>query len=257
MPPAGDAGLEVDAGVELDAGLPDAGTEVDAGLPDAGAEVDAGVPDAGVEVDAGPSVPLAGFGAISGECGPLSLADLQAATPSTFETRIDFAMLAFDAGVLSDAGYRMYTTPNAGGSSAESEVFAYEVLYRCELADLVATETQVTYTPPTSKKTDLVVSIEGEELGVSVARAFKFPPGTPLPVNEAKAMLEGKFSDILVSTQNVNPPRAWQKQILHVIAYDDVAKQAVIDAAATIAPQIRADTILYITVTDGDDAFIY
>lgn len=249
-----DAGRALDAGPEPDAGAADAGTP-DAGEPDAGGP-DAGEPDAGLP-DAGPVVPLAGFGAISGACGPLSLADLRASTPSTFETRIDFAMLTFDAGALSQGGQRMYATPNAGGSSVESEAFAYEVLYRCELADLVATETEVTYTPPTSKKTDLVVSIEGEVLGVSVARAFKFPPGAPLSVVEAKSLLEGKFSDILISSQNVNPPYRWRKQLLHVIAFDDVARQAVVDAAATVDAQVRADTILYVTVTDGDDAFIY
>jgi hypothetical protein len=260
------AGLEPDAGdlpeSSEDAGLTmDAGQlGVDAGEPDAGVDAGVGAPDAGVDAgtsDAGSAVPLAGFGTISGACGPLALSDLLSPSPSTFETRIDFAMLAFDAGVLSDGGYRLYTTTNAGGSSIASETFAYEVLHRCELAELAATETQVTYTPTTSKKTDLVVRLEGELVGVSVARAFKFPPGTPLTVAGATMLLQGKFSDILLSSQNVNPPWRWRKQILHVLAYDDVARQAVLDAAAGISPSVRADTILYVTVTDGQDAFIY
>ncbi|MGV3623295.1 MAG: hypothetical protein ACO1OB_20920 [Archangium sp.] len=244
-----DSGVQADAGVE-DAGIPDAGTEVDAGSPDAG-DVDAGSP------DAGPMGQRAGYGMISGDCGPLSLVDLNSPSPSTYENRIDFAMGTFDAGLLSDGGYRMFNTPNAGGSSGNSEVFAFEVLHRCEYAELAATETEVTYTPPTSKKTDIVVSIEGQVVGVSVARAFKFPPGTPLPVSDARNLLNGKFSDIQVSTMNVNPPWQWNKQILHVLAYDDVAKQAVIDAAAQIDAGVRGDTILFITTTDGNDAFIY
>lgn len=263
MGPGEDAGTQppVDSGVIVDAGTEDAGAQVDAGSEedagfDAGIDQDAGF-DAGTEVDAGPSLPLAGYGVITGNCGPLSLADLQAPTPSTFENRIDFEAMNFDAGVLSDGGLRMFNTPNAGGSSGNSEVFAYEVLHRCELAELAATETQVTYTPMGSKKTDLVVYLEGEVIGVSVARAFKFPPGTPLPVADARNLLIGKFSDIQVSTQNVNPPWQWSKQILHVLAYDDVAKQAVIDAAAQIDAGVRGDTILFITTTDGNDAFIY
>ncbi|MDX2015195.1 MAG: hypothetical protein SFW67_33690 [Myxococcaceae bacterium] len=253
-----DAGAPQDAGVDAgglhDAGPDDAGA-VDAGPFDAGV-ADAGVPDAGL-VDAGPMVPLAGFGAVTGACGPLSLMDLTSPTPATYETRIDFGAMSLDAGLLTDGGFRLFTTPNAGGSSVNSEVFSFEVLHRCELAELFATETQVTYTPPTSKKTDLVISLEGEIIGVSVARAFKFPPGSPLLVSDARTLLTGKFSDIQVSTQNVNPPYRWRKQILHVLAYDDVARQAVLDAAAQLDAGIRGDTILYLTTTDGNDAFIY
>lgn len=278
--PGEDAGVTPDASVTIDAGVTDAGQD-DAGVPDAG-EVDAGVdagmtddagsPDAGMPEDAGVDAgepedagfdagfvtPAPGFGDISGACGPLSLTDLYSPQPSTYETRIDFAMLGFDAGLLTDGGYTLYTTPNAGGSSVESEVFSYEVLHRCENATLAATETQVVYVPAGSKKTDLVISLEGEIIGVSVARAYKFPPGSALTVADATNLLNGKFSDILVSSQNVQPPWQWRKQILHVLAYDDVAKQAVIDAAMNhIDAGVRADTILYITTTDGDDAFIY
>lgn len=253
-----DSGVVQDAGVDAgglhDAGVGDAGA-VDAGTVDAGV-TDAGLPDAGL-IDAGPTVPLPGFGAVTGACGPLSLMDLTSPTPRTYETRIDFGAMSLDAGLLTDGGFRLFTTPNAGGSSVNSEVFSFEVLHRCELAELLATETQVTYTPPTSKKTDLVITLEGEVIGVSVARAFKFPPGSPLLVSDARTLLTGKFSDIQVSTQNVNPPYRWRKQILHVLAYDDVARQAVLDAAAQLDAGIRGDTILYLTTTDGNDAFIY
>lgn len=247
LPQSFDAGtIDADAGqIEVDAG-------VDAGEADAGPiEIDAGL------FDAGPMVPLAGFGNITGACGPLALTDLESAQPSTFDTTIDFQMMAFDAGALSDGGARMYGIPNLGGSSIESEVFAYEVLYRCELAELVATEAEVTYSQTQTKKTDLVVRIEDQTIGVSVARAFKFPPGSALSVADARSLLEGKFSDILISSQNVSPPYVWRKQILHVLAYDETARAAVIQAAMQIDPSIRADTILYVTRTDGEDAFIY
>ncbi|MCA2977958.1 MAG: hypothetical protein INH41_25160 [Myxococcaceae bacterium] len=259
--PPGDAG-DTDGGVP-DAGAPDAGVDAggtDAGTPDAGADAgfqDAGTPDAGVADAGGPALPLPGFGAVSGACGPLALSDLTSPAPSTFETRLDFGMVRFDGGQLSDGGRRLFTTPNAGGSSGNSELFSFEVLHRCELAELFATETEVMYTPASSKKTDLVVRLEGEVVGVSVARAFKFPPGSPLTVTDARTLLTGKFSDIQVSSQNVNPPWRWRKQILHILAYDDVARQAVLDAAAQLDAGVRRDTILYVTTTDGDDAFIY
>ncbi len=262
-PSGDDGGVQPDAGHLVDSGI-DAG-EIDAGVVDAGVidagEIDSGVIDAGVEdagvPDAGPAVPLPGFGAISGECGPLSAIDLNSPAPSTYETRIDFADLVLDAGLLSDGGYTLFTTMNAGGSSIESEAFAFEVLHRCEFAELAATETQVVYDPPSSKKTDIVVWLEGQVVGVSVARAFKYPPGSALTVADATNLLDGKFSDIHSSTANVQPPWQWNKQILHVIAYDDVARDAVVQAAMNIDAGVRGDTVLYITVTDGDDAFIY
>ena len=93
--------------------------------------------------------------------------------------------------------------------------------------------------------------------GVSVARAFQYPPGTPLSFSEARRVIAGKLSDIHDSTANVQPPWQWNKQILHVLAYDDVARDSVLAALATIDAGVRGDTILYITITDGNDAFIY
>lgn len=61
-----------------------------------------------------------------------------------------------------------------------------------------------------------------------------------------------------MSSRNVDPPWRWRKQILHVLAYDDVARPAVLDAAAQLDAGVHADaSILYVTTTDGNDAFIY
>jgi hypothetical protein len=65
----------------------------------------------------------------------------------------------------------MAATPNAGGSSGLSEIFAYEQLARCEGAVFLKSETEIVYAPPTSKKTDLEVMLGTHKLGVSVTRA--------------------------------------------------------------------------------------
>ena len=253
----------------LDAGghLADSGAFVDAGRPpvDSGGAVDAGAVrlDAGVEdagrVDGGGSVAAPGFGTISGDCGEVS-AELSDAAPSLFENHIDFANDPFDLNTdlsqLTIGGQEIIADGNAGGSSVLSEVFSYEVLARCEGALLLKTETEVRY-DQAGKITDLLVEIDGEKVGVSVTRAVGFPRDAPYTIEQARALLEDKLSDILISSANVSAEDAWVKQVLHVVAYAEQHAESVRAAWAQVDSTVRADTIVLVTVTDGDDAFIY
>lgn len=205
----------------------------------------------------GASVPLAGFGAISGDCGLIDAMEIQSDSSYTFRDTIDFGMAMFDYNELSPGGKKIYDAGNLGGSSLESEIFSYEVLYRCELAALLKTEAEVSYQDPAGKKTDLLVDIDAFKLGVSVTRAYIFPPDTPYTEADAKTLLEKKLSDIQLSSANVTPGDAWEKQILHVLAYKPEFADTMEKAYASIDPVVRGDTILYITVTEGDDEFIY
>jgi hypothetical protein len=130
-------------------------------------------------------------------------------------------------------------------------------LHRCEGAVLVKTETEVLYDPVGSDKTDILVEIDGHRIGVSVTRAVAFPFDSPYPVDRAQMLLERKLTSILESSMNVVATDAWVKQILHVIAYAPMHADSIRAAWDLIDPAIRADTILLVTVTDGDDAFIY
>ncbi len=185
---------------------------------------------------------------------------LRSPTPSLVEDGLTFAAgERYDRALLSPGGQRLYDTPNAGGSSAESEVFSYEVLHRCEDAALVATETEVMYAPPddagANSITDLVVSIGGERVGVSVTRAYR---PLPMVLTEAGArdLLVGKLAGINRSSVRVLPAQRWVKQILHVFAVDAAAGQAVARAWARLDAATRADTIVLVTVTRGG-GFIY
>ncbi len=148
---------------------------------------------------------------------------------------------------------------NAG--SLLSEVFAFEVLARCEGAALLLTEGEVRYTVEQTKKTDLVVDVDDARYGVSVVRAFVFtPPGQPerpLTPEIAQGLLEEKLADILVSSANVNPDDAWEKQILAVIAYQPDYVPILEAAWVAIDDAIRADTVVYVTTTNGDDEPLY
>lgn len=201
------------------------------------------------------------IGALSGTCGALEPADLVASAPAfKIDNELDFGMMAMaepDPATLASETKAVYDAGNLGGSSIWSEVFAFDVLRRCELATLQKTEAEIVYQDPGGKKTDILVTIDGATIGVSVTRAYHFPPEEPYTVAEAQALLEDKLADIHLSTANVAPRDAWQKQILHVIAYEPDYVTALDAAWALVDPAIKGDTIVIVTLTSGDDAFIY
>ncbi|MEZ4296342.1 MAG: hypothetical protein R3B70_15330 [Polyangiaceae bacterium] len=199
-----------------------------------------------------------GYGTLSGMCGDIHLDDIQSPDPELLQNVLDFTgRPAFDVGLLSPGGQAIWDAGNLGGSSIYSEIFAYEVLYWCDGAGFLKPEGDIVYTDPMSKKTDLLVDIDGEKVGVSVVRAVSFPKGNPYPVSQAFSVLDGKLSDILVSSANVAPEDAWSKQILAVIAQTPDHALAIAEAWQMIDPATKADTIVLVTVTEGDDDFVY
>ncbi|HEY3355415.1 MAG TPA: hypothetical protein VGQ83_19350 [Polyangia bacterium] len=255
-------GGDADAGTGHDAPAAEAAAPSDAPpAADAAAAADATpAADTGAGDDAGPTVPLAGFGGITGDCGFLTAAAITSPQPAVFSDHVDFGAAGYtsaDFGQLSAGAQEVITDGNAGGSSLLSEAFSYDILYRCELAELLKTENEVVYTTTTTKKTDYVVRIDGYRVGVSVTRAFVYPTTNPYTVTIARQLLEGKLADIHVSSANVSAADAWEKQILHVLAYGPEHATAIVDAFALIDATIVGDTILVVTVTDGNDAFIY
>ena len=236
-----------DGSDNLDLAMADVGT-------DAGSDMD--TPEDAAR-DAPPSM---GFGTLAGPCFLLDT-ELTDAEPSLFMTHLDFAMDAFDDPVerplLTDGAQQILEDPNAGGSSKLSEAFAFEVLARCEGAALLKTETEIAYQTP-GTITDLLVEIDGLKIGVSVVRAFVFPPSSPYTVEEATTKIGDKLEGILASSANVAPEDAWTKQILAVIAYGDMHAQSVRAAwEETLDAETRANTIVYVVVTDGDDQPLY
>ncbi|MCA9640212.1 MAG: hypothetical protein H6718_35050 [Polyangiaceae bacterium] len=202
-------------------------------------------------------VPLPGFGTISGDCGPIDSEEILSPDPFSFETHLDFGMDAFSYDLLSTGGKYVYDAGNLGGNSLYSEVFSYEVLYRCELATLLKTETEIVYQDPGGKKTDILVEIDGYKVGVSVTRAFAFPAGSTYSEADALSLLQKKLGDIPLSSANAAPADHWQKQILHILAYNDQHRDAVFQAYSTLDSTYKADTLVYVTVTDGADDFMY
>lgn len=222
-------------------------------------DVDAAPPDITPPDAPASGVPLAGFGEISGMCGVLAATDFTAPAPELIRDTITFARAYVDPTdrpLLTTGGVHLAETPNAGGSSGLSEVFAYEQLARCELADLLKTETEIVY-DVTGKITDLEVSIDGHKVGVSVTRAVAYPFGDPYTLETATTLITRKLSDIQLSTANVSQEDRWDKQILSVLAWDDTAANTVFQAWTNIDAATKANTIVIVTTTSGEDLFIY
>ena len=207
----------------------------------------------------GPTLPLPGFGTITGSCGVID-EELLSPDSSVIVNAIDFGTDPWDnpadLGLLTSGGQEMVADGNAGGSSLESEIFSLEVLTRCEGATLVKTETEVVY-DVSGSITDILVEIDGMKVGVSVTRAVGFPRDAAYTEATATALLTRKLTDIQESTANVSAGDRWVKQILHVIAYADQHVAAMQAAYAALDPSVKADTILWVTRSDGDDEFLY
>jgi hypothetical protein len=222
-----------------------------------GAPATGGAPGMGGEGGVG-GVPIDGFGAIMGSCGELDPPELMAMSmPQKIDNSIDFMTMAFDYAALSTGGQKIFDDGNLGGSSLYSEVFAYELLYRCELATLLKSEAEIIYNDPGGKKTDLLVVIDGVKIGVSVTRGYHFPPNTPYTLAQAQALLDDKLDDILLSSANVSASDAWEKQILHIVAYEMQHVSALQTAYTMLDPALLSDTIVIVTLTEGEDDFIY
>ncbi len=205
-------------------------------------------------------LPLPGWGSINGDCGILGEQELVGSEPAMFGNTLDLESGEPDPGDLTAGGQEILSDGNAGGSSIYSEIFSYEVLSRCEFAELVKTENEVNYQDPNGKKTDLIVSIDNVPIGVSVTRAVGWPQEDPWTPGQALELLEDKLSDIQESSANVTNADAWAKQLLHVIAFSDGHADSVAQAynqSVSTDSDLVQDTLLMVTITDGEDAFIY
>lgn len=203
-----------------------------------------------------PARTLADSTVTDGDCGVLDT-ELLDALPHLVDTTVLINPCDYVEEYMSAGATEIWTDGNAGGSSIYSEIFAYEMANQCEDAVLLKTETEIAYLDPNGKITDLLLEIDGVKIGVSVTRAFTWPLGTPLTSARATELLTDKLGDILLSSANVAPEDAWQKQIL-TVETPTVEDQATLLAAyAALDPSVTADTICWVIATEGDDEFVY
>lgn len=198
-------------------------------------------------------------GILSGQCGEIDAVEVDSNEAFFFENHMDFPvrLMANAIGIFEAGTQALIENPNAGGSSVLSEAMAFEMLARCDGASLRATENEVTYQPPDSEKTDFVITLDGETVGVSVTRAFVFNPSQEYTASEAQRVIGHKLAGIIESTQTVQPPYQWRKQILVVLTPSEMNAAIVRTVWEGLDTAMRADTIVVVTVTSGEDDFVY
>lgn len=210
--------------------------------------------------DAASGVPLPGFGTITGSCGVITEALLDGTTPTWIDSTLDFMSNRYDdpaeRSMLTAGGVQLILDGNAGGSSVYSEVFAFEWLARCEGATLGKSENQIEYDVE-GKKADILVEIDGRDVGVSVTRAMTFPFGNPYQLSAALSLIERKLDDLQLATMQVSAADRWTAQMLVLLAYDTQHAQVAMQAWSMLDAETRAATTLVTVVTEGDDTFIY
>jgi len=161
---------------------------------------------------------------------------------------------------------RILNEENAGGSSALSEAFSYEIISKSlKNITLYKTEMQIRYVWNAWKKTDYIVFVknnngENVKCAVSVTRAMKYLPNTKYTINDALHLLNKKLHTANESFKGVLLEDEWQTQILHVFCQT-------IDIAKTICqtfrwlqftnPTLCSNIVLFITITDQNCHSIY
>jgi len=250
------------------AAVPDAGQPDAAEVPvfDAGSETDARPEaDAWAETDAASTADAAAdpILAISGACGVLD-DELTDELPHWVQNASTFAegFSRADGTRLSAGAQTILAEGTAGGSSGYSEAFAFEVLERCEGASLVASETMIRYSVPAPGAiADILVEIDGVRVGVSVTRAVTVTGmcmrADTYALAAATDLLSRKVGDLHEAATLVSPEHAWTKNLVFVYADTTAHAMTMMTAWSGLDATMRADTILYVSVSEEMDAFIY
>ena len=152
---------------------------------------------------------------------------------------------------LSTGAKRMFTCPNAGGSSEKSEILSFELLQRCFGADLQKTEMEVQYCPEGGAITDYTCTMFSTKLGVSVTRAMKYRGD--FTVEDAAKLLNKKLNGVLTSTRNTM--EKWSKQILHVWATSLAVSVLIAEAYHQLPKNLKSNTVVLVTVTENNEVF--
>ena len=199
-----------------------------------------------------------GFGVLSGDCGTLEVA-LDSSQASVLQAQLDLANDGYDDGdksKLSLDAQNVIDSGTAGGSSSLSEALAMDFLVRCDRATLIKTETEIDYMSSNSKMADLLVFVNGENVGVSVTRAVGFPKDEPYLPADAE-FLADKIADINNAESNASESNSWERSIVVVLAYSQMHAESMRTAWSGFTDSEKGDTIIIIVTTNGDDGAIY
>lgn len=149
---------------------------------------------------------------------------------------------------LTDESRRILETPNAGGSSIQSETLSFEILKRFFNARLLKTEMEVPYWPEGGSINDYVIYLFDSVIGVSVTRAVNYREAN-FSLENAVSLLRKKLNGICQSSRN--SMIKWDKQILHVWLEGEQTCQTLIKAWSEIDHVLKSNTVLILTVAEN------
>ena len=152
-----------------------------------------------------------------------------------------------------DGAAKIRDLPNAGGSSAHSEILSFEMLNCLLNVKLRATEMELEYYPLGSKITDYSVDIPITKehqiaIGVSVTRAMKF--AGEFDDADAEKLLRKKLMGVNESSKAVLKKFRWTKQILHIWAEHSYISDIVTRIYHTLPADLTSNTIVMITTCE-------
>ena len=195
------------------------------------------------------------WGEVSGACG--SFADFLS-TPGAALIQNTYTFTdgeSFDPGPLAPGPKKRYEGENAGGSSICSEVMSMQLLIDCEGGVVLKTENEIAYATE-GAKTDYVITIAGQHVGVSVTRAYLGPFVETYTQEDAVTLLTKKLKGVNESAQNVSADDAWSRSVLHVWTLHPAWAETLVSAWDTLEPALKASTLVMVTVEAGGDLIV-
>lgn len=145
------------------------------------------------------------------------------ALPSTFNELVDIG--------ISEDSARSLTIPNAGGSSNISEALSMEYMTKTNGGTNFVPEMEVSYWIESSMCDFLMTSaVTGENIGVSVTRAIRFPFSIEFSLDDAKALLKKKLYGLMVARNAISEEQSFFKSILHIWCYSKAGALNIRDA---------------------------
>ena len=158
---------------------------------------------------------------------------------------------------LSPDGYKILTTPNAGGSSIESEVMSFELMRLIFGAKLFRTEMEIEYFPMGGSITDYSMRIGSLNVGVSVTRAMKFQKrgGEVFDQEDAEKLLMKKLSGCVNAKRNTT--ESWDLCVLHIWMEKSYMYQVLMSVYHRLSLKVRSNTIVICTLAENIDWLFY
>jgi len=161
---------------------------------------------------------------------------------------------SFDQIKLTVEANLVQNTPNAGGSSENSEALSFEILKKYFNAHLLKTEMEVEYFPMGGSITDYVVILFGSVIAVSVTRAMKHN-NEVFSRQNAKTLLEKKLKGINQSSRNSMVK--WNKQILHVWVNDKRTIHTLNKVWFYLESSLKTNSVLLITLAEHSNEVFF